>query len=132
MRTALIVALLYPLSAAGGIYKCKIDGETVFQSSPCPKGNTPEVVIRPEFSQHEPTGGSLGDAPSAPADQKSQTDVTIRANSYITKREISKREYKIKYTHEREIQKLQDKMKKEITVLKRQKSYANNNLAGAT
>jgi hypothetical protein len=132
MKQVVAVILMVPMVVQAGIFKCTVDGVAVYQSSPCSAGDSAEVTIRPEFSRHATTGSGLGDMPPAPAEQLSQPDVTKRANDYITLREISKREYKIKYTHQREIRKLQGKMKRETAALKRKKRYARNNLAGAT
>ena len=125
----LLLAVIVGVAQAG-IYKCKVDGVTVYQSSPCEGGK--EMVMKsaapapvPESQKTWPQNEMVDNVSKATAYTRSSE------KHYLIQREIDKKDREIK-KHRKNIKHYQHKMRSELVVLKRKKGYANNNLAGAT
>ncbi len=115
-----IISGFFTVTAHAAIYKCVIDGETVFSERPC-ASNAKEVQIR----VHRP-------------DQSVLQESTERANS-IAEHERVLREDRRRREVQREIDELESRiriaqrnMDAEHAALRARKSKAANNLAGAT
>lgn len=131
MKYALILALFATsVAVAQETFKCTIGGATVIQDRPCPG-----AVKRSSDMPVKQAGSALTPAPSAaPAEVAKPSDLE-RQKAFMAKgakdRRISDLQFEISRT-EASISQMQANMNAEIAALDRQKSSANNNLAGAT
>lgn len=123
MRGIITAAALTALLAAGpaaAVYKCQVNGETVFSQTPC-AANAEEVQLK----VHRP---SEDEAKAA-----EERATWLKEESAAMRADRKSREAAIEITRlEREIEVYQDQMDKELVALREQKATANNNLAGAT
>ena len=127
------IALAFPPAFPQEMYTCTVDGKKVFQDKPC-KGAT----IVPQ----NPARKSTAESPSPATPAKPQTASTDEAatrdkerrDAYLADaergRKIRDAEYQIKIL-DSEIERLGKERDDKMAVLKRKKSFANNNLAGA-
>lgn len=121
--------LIFP-AIAQETFKCTNGGATVIQDSPCPG-----AAKRSSDMPVKQVGSALTPAPSAaPAEVAKSSDLD-RQKAFMAKgakdRRISDLQFEISRT-EASISQMQANMNAEIAALDRQKSSANNNLAGAT
>lgn len=118
--TAAALAALLAAGPAAAVYKCQVNGETVFSQTPC-AADAEKVEIkvhRPkedEAQRAEEHANWLREENAAMRADRKGREATI---------EIGKLEQQIEI--------YQDQMDKELAALREQKSSANNNLAGAT
>jgi hypothetical protein len=108
---AVLVMVVFAVTAEAGIYKCLVNGRTVFSQRPCGEG-AEEVRVR--YQAADPAAAQGGGSPSA---------------SNLADRVILDRRIRAK---EQEITKYQRQRDAEMAVLRARKTRANNNLAGAT
>ncbi|MDQ7990187.1 MAG: DUF4124 domain-containing protein [Candidatus Dactylopiibacterium sp.] len=120
MKTIIAAALLLASAASSAeIYQCTINGRKTFSDAPC-ADNAQRMNVRPASGAGTPTSGQA-DAPSAPSDLAARADRTARAR--ILDDDI--------YRQEGRIRVLRAEMELQISMLKKKKQSANNNLAGA-
>jgi len=113
-------ALLITTQASAGIYKCTIDGETIFSQQPC-SANAEEITVK----THEPSADEIEQA----AERRSR----LEENNTTSASDRKRREAEIKIKNaEKRIATYQKKMESELAALAKKKEAANNNLAGAT
>lgn len=127
---ATIAALLLATSAHAQVYKCRLDGQTVFADQPCAADAKP-IDVRPASGHSAPSLPAVvipGAASQAINSSNNPQAVVARAE-----RERAIRELQITIDARRgQVGDEQAAMDREIASLRQQKSYANNNLAGAT
>lgn len=128
-RTALFltVFLVSTTAFSQDAYKCKVNGAMVIQDSPCPGSvkRSSDMPSKPDAASNR--------APSA-ADQNAKSDID-RNKEFISARAKERRINEIKTqieNRENEIAASQAARDRELAALRDQKSYARNNLAGAT
>jgi len=132
MPNSLLIALLASCSlsaAQAQVYKCVEDGKTIFQGVPC-RGAGAAIIVDPA------SGPATATAPTVTPDS------VTRMKDDLKSMETSKRQREIdsatRDTYvaiqnlERVIQSDQSSMANEMAMVRSQKLYANNNLAGAT
>lgn len=123
MKGAIITAALAALLTAGpaaAVYKCQVNGETVFSQTPC-AANAEEVQLK----VHRPSEADIKAAEDRAALTKGEGDA-LRADR-------KSRAAGIEITQlEQEIESYQEQMDRELADLNDRKASANNNLAGAT
>ena len=109
----LVLLLIGAFHAQAGIYKCVIDGKTTFSGEPCSDhAEKINVKIRKP--------------------NKEEVDIVNTRNVRISKAlNIKRLENKVEKSDEN-IEDFQRAMDRDIKKLELKKSYANNNLAGAT
>lgn len=61
IRTLIFLAALSPLTAAAQIYRCNVDGKTVFMDRPCAGDSTPHQV-QPAAGAFDPEAGAAAQA----------------------------------------------------------------------
>ncbi len=128
MRAIVIGLVLAGGVAQAGIYKCKVDGVTVYQASPCAKeGEEIRVRSTPASVPAQRIDDRGNDRPK-PGGRKT-TRHSERA--YLAQLEIDKKNHEID-KHNKNIKRYRKMMRSELAALKRKKGYARNNLAGAT
>lgn len=117
---ALAAALLTAGAAHAQIYKCRIDGQTVFADHPCAADAQP-LDVRPAAGPGTPP------APGAPSTlDKLNASVADMART----RQLRDLDHRIR--GERiGLDQEQDRMNQELAALRSKKNRANNNLAGA-
>jgi|WetSurSiteA1Bulk_404760.scaffolds.fasta_scaffold75204_1 predicted RNase H-like nuclease (RuvC/YqgF family) len=121
MRNIFVITLLFFISAAhAAMYKCIVNGETVFSDTPCTV-NAKEIEIK----VLKPTPNDISEANER---NKKSDDFTDKVNRDARKGAIKTEIYDL----ERRVSGYQNSMNKEIAHLKAKKARANNNLAGAT
>jgi len=115
-RTLLLTALAIPAASNAAVYQCKVNGQTVFSDQPC-GDNAKEIEVK------------------APARSGTGPMVNSGAQQFLEGRKTKSQIERI----DRRISKLQDRKKDARQSMDRaldryqiKKSYANNNLAGAT
>lgn len=118
--TAAALASLLTAGPAAAVYKCQVNGETVFSQTPCAAD-----AEKVEVKVHRPSEGETKAAEER-ANWLREENAAMRADrkSRDAAIEIAKLE--------REIEGYQVQMDKELAALRGQKARANNNLAGAT
>lgn len=120
---------LTALTAQAQVYKCKVDGKTVFSDQPCAP-DAKQINVRPAagYSPTAPTPGSVNTNPSSINSSNNPQAVVARMQHEIALRDADQKiqSLRAKITEE------QDSMNREVAALRNQKSRANNNLAGAT
>ena len=128
MKWLLISIAVFPAALNAAVYKCKADGETVYQASPCAKGGE-EIRVRstPASVPAQRIDDRGNDRPE-PGGTKT-TRHSERA--YLAQLEIDKKNHEID-KHNKNIKRYRKMMRSELAALKRKKGYARNNLAGAT
>ena len=127
---ATLAALLVATSAQAQVYKCKVDGKIVFADQPCAADAKP-IAVRPASGHSAPSLPAVvipGAASQAINSSSNPQAVVARAE-----RERAIRELQFTINARRsQIGEEQAAMDREIASLRQQKTYANNNLAGAT
>ncbi len=115
-RTILTVAIAMPLMAQATVFQCKVNGQTVFSDRPC-GSDAKEIEVK------------------APARSGTGPMVNKGAQDFLEGRETKSKIERI----DRRISDLQNQkddarraMDQALLRYQRQKSYANDNLAGAT
>ena len=109
----LVVLLIGSFHAQAGIYKCVIDGKTTFSGEPCSdSAQELNVQIRTPNKQEVDTANS----------RHERISKALNIKSIENKIENS----------EKKVEELQRSMDRDTKKLALKKSYANNNLAGAT
>lgn len=129
MRWLLIGIAAFPVALNAAVYKCKVDGATVYTSSPCVSGGT-EIHVQETPALAKPGGNETGDASNGPGLGEEKT-TRHSERAYLAQREIDKKSREIK-KHKKNIKRYRKRMRSELAALKRKKGYARNNLAGAT
>lgn len=118
--TAAAIAALLATAPAAAVYKCQVNGETVFSQTPC-AANAEEVQLK----VHRPS-----DDEAKAAEQRA---TWLKEENAAMRAERKSREAGIEIAKlEREIEVYHEQMDKELAALREQKASANNNLAGAT
>lgn len=111
-----------------GVYKCKVDGQVVYQASPCASGGHElKIDLRPARAADQPkqAGASASGAKAVGARYTRQSELVFLVQSEIqNKRRAIRR-------HQKKIKVYQKRMRRELAALREKKRYANNNLAGA-
>ncbi len=127
----LCVCLLSSSAFAGQYYVCTdAAGKKLFSQSPCAKGSSAEVKTYENHLATTPDDES--DVSHSPASTSKK--LATESDSYRAIRDGNRRNEitrDIKKT-EQKISELERRRDLELALLRRQKSYANNNLAGAT
>ena len=115
MKTIIIFVLLIigTIHAQAGIYKCVIDGKTTFSGEPC-SDNAEKVDVQIRRPKKE------------------DVDIVNSRNARISKALNIKRLEDNIETSEKKIEAFQLSLDRDTKELAQKKSYANNNLAGAT
>ena len=108
-RTILTVTLIAPALSNAAIYQCKVNGQTIFSDQPC-GNNAKEIEVR------------------APARTGTGAMVTEGSNRFMEERRLQREIRSL----EREKDDLKKGLDRAMLKWQRQKSRANNNLAGAT
>lgn len=134
LAIAAVVALSAPARAQ--IYKCQINGKTVFSDQPCAPDAAP-IKVQPARG-HSPTEpappAALGtSATSQPLEYgPAATEARLRSitDDMSRQRQLREIEHQIKIEYLR-INDEEDAMQGEIAALRARKRRANNNLAGA-
>tara|TARA_Y100001933_G_C18838459_1_gene496491 strand:- start:255 stop:728 length:474 start_codon:yes stop_codon:yes gene_type:complete len=108
-RTILTVTLIAPALSNAAIYQCKVNGQTIFSDQPC-GNNAKEIEVR------------------APARTSTGAMVTEGSNRFMEERRLQREIRSL----EREKDDLKKGLDRAMLKWQRQKSRANNNLAGAT
>lgn len=118
LNTVMLITISF--SSNSDIYRCEVNGTSVFSQMPCSdNAKKIEVDLSPTNSSYE----------NKKSRNKSSTDYEIfDINKKNEMRKLTRNIRKV----ELKIKKYQNKMNKEINLLKVKASYANNNLAGAT
>lgn len=125
---AALAALLVAASANAQIYKCRVDGKTVFADQPCAADAKP-IDVRPA------SGRAVAGPVSAPA-QSGAAPINSSSNPQAVvarmehERSLRDIDHRISVEHSR-IREQEDRMSGEIAALRAKKAQANNNLAGA-
>lgn len=118
MKAALSIVALFAASVAQAqVYQCQINGRKVFTDQPC-GADAKAVDVRP----------AAGPAPeSALSDSAPGKTLSKRADDAVQKRFMDDDIYR----KEQRIKALRDELDAHLAALKRKKTVANNNLAGA-
>ncbi len=125
---AALAALLVATSAHAQVYKCRVDGKTVFSDQPCAVDAKP-IDVRP----------ASGRAAAGPVSAPSQSDAAPINSSSNPQAVVARMEHeralrdidhRISVEHSR-IREQEDRMSGELAALRAKKAQANNNLAGA-
>lgn len=120
VRIFMLAAVLAAPAANAAIYKCVVDGETVFSERPC-SANAEEVqvrVTRPDAgaqAEAAARASSIADHQRAMAAERRQREVRHEIDDLESRIRVAQRE-----------------MDAELAALRARKAKAANNLAGAT
>ena len=132
LSMALICVIASIPAVAQEMYTCTIDGRKIIQDRPC-KG-APIKMKSADYKPAEPVATEQQAAPPVAATVDYAKQDRERRDAYLAASEKSRKirdlEHRIKIT-EREIESLQEERDKKLSFLRREKGYANNNLAGA-
>lgn len=131
-RRALLTlsALLVAASAHAQVYKCKIDGKTVFADRPCATDAKP-IDVRPASGHSAPALPPLViTTPGAtqPINSSSNPQAVVARMEHA--RALREMDHRIEVEHSR-IREEEGRMNAELAALRAKKAQANNNLAGA-
>lgn len=124
-RTACVglAVAVFPFSAAmADMYKCTVDGKTVYQDRPCPSTGT-AISIKPA------TGKPSGET------TRTAEDNLVKTKAQVAEMELERKKRDIAYEIERleaDIDGYERAQESELSALRRKKGLAKNNLAGAT
>lgn len=130
MRICVAAAVaLTSLTVQAQVYKCKVDGKTVFSDQSCAP-DAKQINVRPAAG-HSPTAPTPGSVNASPAVVNSSSNPQAVVARMEHERAIREIESKIQRLRSRVLEE-QDSMNREVAALRDQKQYANNNLAGAT
>lgn len=125
-----IVALLLATSAHAQVYKCKIDGKTVFADQPCAADAKP-LDVRPASGHSASTLPPLvvtTPGASQPINASSNPQAVVARMEH--ERALRDMDHRIDAEHRR-IREEEGRMNAELAALRAKKAQANNNLAGA-
>lgn len=117
MRIAFFALLIASSVAHADVYRCKSGGKVVFSDLPCESGAKP-INVRP-------AGGAASQDPARPSTERAKLD---EINARLKRKELDadiERE-------ERHLETIERDRDTELSQLREKKSYARNNLAGAT
>lgn len=117
---ATAIAAMLTASPAAAIYKCLVEGETVFSQTPCAPDAQPVAV-----KIHRPSDDEARRAAER-AEWTERQSATLRSERKGRAAAIEIESL------ERQINVYQQDMEKELSSLREKKASANNNLAGAT
>jgi len=128
---AAIVALaLLSTTASAEVYKCRIDGKTVFSDRPCSADAT-KIDVRPAAGRAPSAEqGGITDAPTG-VPINSSTNPRALLDRMERERRVRELEYEIQRRRSKIVDE-QAAMEREVATLREKKTHANNNLAGAT
>lgn len=130
MRICIAAAIALACTTAHAqVYKCKVDGTTVFSDQPC-SSDAKQISVRPAGGPSSSVSSPASAAPS-PAVVNSSSNPQAVVARMEHERAIREIESKIQRLRSRVLEE-QDSMNREVAALRDQKQYANNNLAGAT
>lgn len=125
-----LAALLVATSAHAQVYKCKVDGKTVFADQPCATDAKP-IDVRPASGHSAPALPPLvittpGATQPINASRNPQAVVARMEHA----RALRDMDHRIDVEHSR-IREEEGRMNAELAALRAKKAHANNNLAGA-
>jgi len=128
MAKKLLIALCFISSAASAeVYKCSVDGKTVFSDQPCVKGTGGAVTIKVAPVSSPPTPAENEAAATErnriQANEKVRRDLDNRLAIRQIDEDILRNQTKLRL--------LSSQMEAELQALRNKKARANNNLAGA-
>lgn len=125
-----LAALLLATSAHAQVYKCKVDGKTVFADQPCATDAKP-IDVRPASGHSAPALPPLViTTPGAtqPINASSNPQAVVARMEHA--RALRDMDHRIDVEHSR-IREEEGRMNAELAALRAKKAHANNNLAGA-
>lgn len=140
----LILVVLLPLCSAPALaqdaYKCRINGNFVYQDRPCPgsvrySNDFPVDSTRPSASRNAQVDGGAVGAGAVSGSQKTTATEMEREKAFLSARKKEKKLADLRSQlsdGEERLSALSYRRDAELAELDRQGSYANNNLAGAT
>ena len=125
-----LAALLLATSAHAQVYKCKIDGKTVFADQPCAADAKP-LDVRPASGHSAPALPPLViTTPGAPQPINASSNPQAVVARMEHARALRDMDHRIEVEHSR-IREEESRMNAELAALRAKKAQANNNLAGA-
>ena len=125
-----LAALLLATSAHAQVYKCKIDGKTVFADQPCAADAKP-IDVRPAAGHSAPALPPLViTTPGAPPPINASSNPQAVVARMEHARALRDMDHRIEVEHSR-IREEENRMNAELAALRAAKAQANNNLAGA-
>lgn len=125
-----LAALLVATSAHAQVYKCKVDGKTVFADQPCAADAKP-IDVRPASGHSAPALPPLViTTPDAPPPINASSNPQAVVSRMERARALRDMDHRIDIEHSR-IREEEDRMNAELAGLRAKKAWANNNLAGA-
>lgn len=125
-----LAALLLATSAHAQVYKCKIDGKTIFADQPCAADAKP-LDVRPAPGHSAPALPPLViTTPGAPQPINASSNPQAVVARMEHARALRDMDHRIEFEHGR-IREEEGRMNAELAALRAKKSHANNNLAGA-
>lgn len=134
-RLFTIVALAMPLCAIAETYKCNINGSAVYQDRPCAgtvrrSADMPRPAVQQErhYRHDNQSVQPAGDIEAGNAETERQKAFLA---SGAKSRKISTLKFEIE-SAETALAQMQNSMHSEMAAIEAKKSYAKNNLAGAT
>lgn len=123
-----LATLLVATTGHAQVYKCRIDGKTVFSDQPCAADAKP-IDVRPASGR---AGAGPVSAPAqsgaAPINSSSNPQAVVARMEH--ERALRDIDHRISVEHSR-IRDEEGKMNAELAALRAKKAQANNNLAGA-
>jgi len=131
LAAAIAVAAIAGLAPAWAVNKCVIDGQTVFQDAACP-GKGEAITVKPASGASRPaaTDPSGTDTAVKPMTEAQRIESKVK-QSQDSRRKVDL-ETRIVPGTENEIARHRAQCDREYQALQAKKSYAKNNLAGAT
>jgi len=135
MKSAFLVvgSLLIASFAHAGMYKCIENGRATYQERPC-KGAGGEIKLRSQSGDAPAPKAPTAATPNAKSND-SHSPASGDPNSWLQsmqkERRLRELDHEIKIV-ENDIRTDYEDLDAELAVLRDRKSYANNNLAGAT
>lgn len=123
-------ALLVATSAHAQVYKCNVDGKTVFADQPCATDAKP-IDVRPASGHSAPALPPLViTTPGAPQPINASSNPQAVVARMEHARALRDMDHRIDVEHSR-IREEEGRMNAELAALRAKKAQANNNLAGA-
>jgi len=122
-----LAALSLASGAQAQVYKCKIDGKTVFSDQPCSADAKP-IDVRPAMGSGEPSSEFFQPS-AAPINSSNNPQAVVERMELDRARRTLEREISDRRS---QINAEQAAMDRELGTLRQQKLRARNNLAGAT
>lgn len=131
VAAAIVATTALTAPAYAQVYKCKINGSTVFSDKPCEEDAKP-ITVRPAAGHYTPAAEAPTAAQTQPADPGSATP-PARSRLEAVDRRLKQRVIRDEIQrHEASLSAMRARRDRELAALRNQKGRALNNLAGAT